>query len=536
MLDAPPARKYSVFISYKHADNQEMGRKWASWLHEMLESYEVPSELIGKTNERGDPIPASLYPVFRDEQELSATPDLNARIYHALENTGLLVVICSPRSAQSTFVADEIRYFKKLGKSNHILPFIIDGEPYATNPQIECYPESLRFGMLNSAGEFDWKLKCPKALGADVRVKGRREQGWTTTAAYQDHLELKNKFSHKRVEADVAEYASRLNDAKLKIISGALGYPLGALTQRDKVAQLAKAKYEATKLRRWLTVVGTLGLMAVIGGWFAWQQKNEAQTARLETANQLKETTRQLERSQLEEGKAWLERARTAQEAGDHLTAILLAGRSLGFAGFGREKSTPEWHEKFPPLLGNEMIQDTTVKDEARAERKAAEEFIDQNHPSMLPIWSSPVGAHHQDMVTCVAYSQDGTRLATGSKDQTVKLWNSATGRELTTLAGHKGGVTSVAFSPDGNRLVSGSEDSTVKLWDCITGKDWLPSPRTKTGSSAWLSVRTARAWPVGQMTIPSSCGIAEQEKNLPPFLDTRMALSAWSSAWMATV
>ena len=58
------------------------------------------------------------------------------------------------------------------------------------------------------------------------------------------------------------------------------------------------------------------------------------------------------------------------------------------------------------------------------------------------------------------------------SNDQTVKIWDSATGKELFALKGHAGWVTSVAFSPDGQRLASGSSDRTVKIWDSATGKE----------------------------------------------------------------
>jgi WD40 repeat protein len=72
----------------------------------------------------------------------------------------------------------------------------------------------------------------------------------------------------------------------------------------------------------------------------------------------------------------------------------------------------------------------------------------------------------HTANVWSVAFSPDGRRLATGSYDQTVKLWDVSTRRELATLTGHTANVWSVAFSPDGQRLATGSYDQTVKLWD----------------------------------------------------------------------
>ena len=85
----------------------------------------------------------------------------------------------------------------------------------------------------------------------------------------------------------------------------------------------------------------------------------------------------------------------------------------------------------------------------------------------------------HTASVNSVSFSSDGTTLASGSGDGTVKLWDVATGRNITTLDGHTDRVSSVSFSLDGTTLASGSWDKTVKLWDVATLQNIATLPHT---------------------------------------------------------
>ena len=77
----------------------------------------------------------------------------------------------------------------------------------------------------------------------------------------------------------------------------------------------------------------------------------------------------------------------------------------------------------------------------------------------------------HEKSVGSVAFSPDGTRIATGSSDNTVRLWDAASGKLLETLTGHEENVMSVAFSPDGAHIASAARDQTVRLWDAESGE-----------------------------------------------------------------
>ena len=118
----------------------------------------------------------------------------------------------------------------------------------------------------------------------------------------------------------------------------------------------------------------------------------------------------------------------------------------------------------------------------------------------------------HRGPVNAVAFSPDGTSLASGSDDGSVKLWDVASGSLRMTLKGHTDQVTSVAFSPDGRLLASGSRDCTAKLWDVATGSPlatfsrhldavsavaFSPDGKTLATGSANSTSSTARLWDI---------------------------------------
>jgi WD40 repeat protein len=95
----------------------------------------------------------------------------------------------------------------------------------------------------------------------------------------------------------------------------------------------------------------------------------------------------------------------------------------------------------------------------------------------------------HGDGIDCLALSPDGKTLASGSRDKSVRVWDSATGKESCRCLGHEDSVYSVAWSSDGKTLASAGADATVRLWDPVSGKEiraWSAQKRIIFTSIAW--------------------------------------------------
>jgi eukaryotic-like serine/threonine-protein kinase len=90
--------------------------------------------------------------------------------------------------------------------------------------------------------------------------------------------------------------------------------------------------------------------------------------------------------------------------------------------------------------------------------------------PAPSPTTQSVDYHGHSSAVNAVAWSPDGTRIASASADKTVQVWNATDGKRLLTFRGHTQAVNAVAWSPDGTRIASASADTTVQVWNANTG------------------------------------------------------------------
>ena len=213
--------RYSAFISYNHRDKRE-----AAWLHRSLETYRIPRRLRGRETPLGT-LGSRLPPVFRDREELAASPDLAQSVRDALAVSGSLVVICSPNGAKSLWVNEEIRAFTALGRRHRIQCLIVGG------------------AVDGAAGDY-----MPPALfdgGAS-----------------------------EPLAADLRSGADSRRDALLKLMAGMLAVPYDELRQRDQARRQRQLATAAAAFGAGFVVMSGLAVTAFLARNEALHQRDIA--------------------------------------------------------------------------------------------------------------------------------------------------------------------------------------------------------------------------------------------------------------------
>jgi WD40 repeat protein len=138
-------------------------------------------------------------------------------------------------------------------------------------------------------------------------------------------------------------------------------------------------------------------------------------------------------------------------------------------------------------------------------------------------VWEAATGKEievlrgHSLGVAYAAFSPDGKRIVTASYDKTARIWDASTGEEIEVLRGHQDSVNSAAFSPDGKSIVTTSYDRTARIWDAATGKGiavlrghegWVFSAAFSPNADRIVTAssdKTARIWDVHLATMSTS-------------------------------
>lgn len=233
-----PAFRYRAFISYSHQD-----KTWADWLHRSLESYRIPQRLVGQESPAGI-VPRRLLPVFRDRDELASATDLGRKVNEALSESANLIVICSPHSARSHWVNEEVLAFKRLGHADRIFCLIVDGEPNASElpgrEAEECFAPALRFEWDGAAGLSEQRTE-PIAADARPGKDGR-------------------------------------NNSKLKLVAGMLDIGFDKLKQREQQRHQRRLAAVAAVAVAITLMTSTLAVIAVHAQRVAERERNQAES------------------------------------------------------------------------------------------------------------------------------------------------------------------------------------------------------------------------------------------------------------------
>lgn len=246
-------KRYRAFISYCHRDQAVAIR-----LHHALETYALPSKLIGKTTPAGE-VPRRLVPIFKDREELPAADSLGEAVDAALTASDALIVICSPASASSEWVNKEVERFKQIHGGGRVFPALIEGEPD------EAFPPALRVRYENGqpTGEAAEPIAADLRPNADGHRLATLKLVAGLTGLELDQLVQRDNQRRQRRLALVAA-------ASLAGMAGTSGLAFYAVQQRDEArAQRAEAdgliEYMLTDLRGKLEPVGKLDVLDGVG-------------------------------------------------------------------------------------------------------------------------------------------------------------------------------------------------------------------------------------------------------------------------------
>ena len=431
--------KYKAFISYSHQD-----KKWGDWLHKKLEAYRVPKELVGKQTGVGV-VPKRLFPIFRDREELPTSHELGRVINKALRDSSHLVVICSPRSAKSLWVNEEIKEFKKLGKRDNILCMIVDGEPNSGDKpgmeKDECFPEAAKY-EIGENGELTDKRTEPIAADAREGKDGKR-------------------------------------NALLKLIAGLINVGFDNLKQRD----LARRQKRMVVLS---TV--SLALFAIMAGLTFWAL-DQQQKAKLSQVLANQEKIKAITANEKLKNEIYKNEVINIQSVLKQASELMDEGNFINSQEvlYSIPEKLRNWEWKFFAHELNSKFKNGHKSKILNAEFSPDGSMAYSQSEKTVKIWSAyteqnTFTAEHAHPVEFVQFSIDSTLVLTLSGGR-IRVYDIKNGILISTIGDKDLTVYSASFSDDGSKIVitngpniNGNMPMSgfSSVWDVKNGKHLL--------------------------------------------------------------
>jgi len=416
-------KEYYAFISYKREDE-----KWAKWLQNKLEHYKFPTNLNGRTD-----LPKNIRPTFRDVTD--STPGfLEKVINNALLKSEWLIVICSPRSAKSPWVCKEAQTFIDLGRADHIIPFIIEGIPFSNDVDTECYPDAL----LNLTGS-------KELLAANISEGGRDFAAVKVVARMFD---LNIVTLWQRWERE--QRRKRWMWTGIALLVGLVGLVIAGYF----IKQNRTIENQNERLRE-DTIVMKTHLYRIQCDSIKLSQKNDS----IEKQNNLILSQEDRILQQRDEIATERDNLKTAKYAVEVSLARILAAKANSLVDEGDSYMARHFAlQALPPVLPYTE----------EAEYSLRKSFIRNN--AILRSLNGDIRG--------VDISPDGRWLVSlagrGLRDNSIRVWDIHSGKEVRVLAERTQKVNDVKFSPNGNIIVAAFKDGTLRFYNNI---NWQKTP-----------------------------------------------------------
>ncbi|MDJ0900539.1 MAG: TIR domain-containing protein, partial [Xenococcus sp. MO_188.B8] len=475
-LQQPKESSLEVFISYSYADSD-----FARQLNDALIE-------VGK-----------LTWFEKESIDQESIADFQQEIYRGIENSDNFLFIISPKSVNSSACSEEVEYAQSLNKRivtvvyqpvppEELHPVLAKiqwinfnqhgGDLHANFPQlvrtIDTDREHVHSHTKWSQEAREW---AQKDKTADLLLRGSEllfAQKWLeeteqlgkqplATDLQKEFITASQKAKQAEEEAEQRRQAEILRLQKER-------------TQEAEARLAAEQKY--AKRQKFYRRVATIGFMITSAlGLFAVHEYIEAKISEIE-ATSLSSVALFVSQDKLD---ALIEAIKAKQQL-EKEKFVLSIGRFVLRKGEDSQSQVEQALQQavfaikeYNRLSGHNDANSKSGHNGAVLEVAFSPDgklIASGSTDNTIKIWNRDgqlreTLTKHEGSVNAVAFSPDGQRIASASKDQTVKLWN-WDGKQATliaTLKGHEGSVNAVAFSPDGQRIASASKDQTVKLW-----------------------------------------------------------------------